>query len=76
MVDLLWFSILGLVVLFVLFALGLEVAFTLGLLGALGLYFYTGGTLGLSAMGPIAFTNSNSFVLTAIPLFILLGAFL
>lgn len=75
-------SIAGVLGLLTLLAIGLEVAFTLGLLGLLGLYFTLGqgipeiGIRELGAVGPIFFTNSNSFVLTAIPLFVLMGAFL
>lgn len=82
MVDAGVVSLVGVLGLFALLAMGLEVAFTLGLLGLLGLYFTLGhgvpetGIRELGAVGTIFFTNSNSFVLTAIPLFVLMGAFL
>lgn len=82
MVDVGVVSVAGVLGLLVLLAMGLEVAFTLGLLGLWGLYFTLGhgvpetGIRELGAVGAIFFTNSNSFVLTAIPLFVLMGAFL
>jgi tripartite ATP-independent transporter DctM subunit len=66
------FILLGLsfVLLFALLATGLQIAFALALVGIVGYFFYTGGP-GMTALIP--FRALDSFVLTAIPLFIFMG---
>ena len=54
------------VVLFILLAIGVQIAFALALVGIVGYFFYTGGP-GMTSL--IAFRALDSFVLTAIPLF-------
>jgi C4-dicarboxylate transporter DctM subunit len=56
-----------------LLAIGMPVNFALGLLGIAGLYFYGGVANSLSSAAMIAWSSANSFTLTAIPLFILMG---
>jgi C4-dicarboxylate transporter, DctM subunit len=55
-----------------LLAVGMPVNFALGLLGLVGLYFF-GGVDALSSAALIAWASANSFTLTSIPLFILMG---
>jgi tripartite ATP-independent transporter DctM subunit len=57
----------------VLLTMGMPVNFALGLLGMVGLYFFTGGAEALQAAAIVAFSSANNFTLTAIPLFILMG---
>jgi C4-dicarboxylate transporter DctM subunit len=51
---------------------GLWIAFGLGLAGVIVLVLW-GGPAALSALGPIAWNTVESFVLTSVPLFILMG---
>jgi tripartite ATP-independent transporter DctM subunit len=55
-----------------LLAAGMSVSFSMGLLGVAGL-FLIGGFSGLDPVGIVAWSSMNSFLLTAIPLFILMG---
>jgi len=55
-----------------LLAAGMSVSFSMGLLGVTGL-FLIGGFSGLDPVGIVAWSSMNSFLLTAIPLFILMG---
>lgn len=59
--------------LFLLLASGLLISCSLGFLGAIIIFFYQGGTTALGALGSIAFSTTNSFTLTAVPLFILMA---
>jgi len=58
-----------------LLAIGMEVAFAIGAVAIAGLYI-TGGAVELNSVGEIFFNTSTNFVLTAIPLFVLLGTIL
>jgi C4-dicarboxylate transporter, DctM subunit len=64
------------ILLFVFLASGLEIAFSLGLVGLIGLFFWQRGLTALVAMGEIAWDVSTSFTLMAVPLFIFMGAIL
>jgi C4-dicarboxylate transporter DctM subunit len=64
------------VLMFVLLATGLEVAFALGLVGVLGLLYLKGWTVGLGVVGSIAWTNATSFSFVAVPLFVFMSAVL
>jgi C4-dicarboxylate transporter, DctM subunit len=65
-----------LAVLFALFALGLEIAFSLGLVGLLGLLWLKGWTVGLGVVGSVAWSNASSFSFVAVPLFVFMSAIL
>lgn len=69
------FILLGIsfILLFALLAIGLQIAFALTLVGVIGYFFYTGGP-GMTSLIP--FRALDSFVLTAIPLFIFMGEIL
>jgi C4-dicarboxylate transporter, DctM subunit len=62
--------------LFVCFALGLEVALSLGLVGLIGLLWLRGWTVGLGVVGSVAWSNGTSFSFVAVPLFIFMSAIL
>lgn len=69
----LFMFILGLLVLLL---LGLPVAFSLGVTGMAGIYFFAGGTAVFSQMPLIAYKALDDFVLSAIPLYILMSQIL
>ncbi|MCF8042476.1 MAG: TRAP transporter large permease subunit [Desulfarculaceae bacterium] len=58
-----------------LMALGVRIAFSLGMVGALGVLFLL-PTPQLQVIAERAWTSVNSFAFTAVPMFILMGAFL
>jgi C4-dicarboxylate transporter DctM subunit len=59
--------------LLVLFFGGTPVAFTLAIVGTAGIYFFAGGSSGLPQVPMTAFSSVESFPLTALPLFVLIG---
>jgi tripartite ATP-independent transporter DctM subunit len=65
-----------LALLFVLFAMGLEIAFSLGLVGLVGLLWLKGWTVGLGVVGSVAWSNASSFSFVAVPLFVFMSAIL
>jgi tripartite ATP-independent transporter DctM subunit len=69
-------GLLLLALLFLFFALGLEIAFSLGLVGLLGLLYLKGWTIGLGVVGSVAWSNASSFSFVAVPLFIFMSAIL
>ena len=64
------------VLLFVLFALGVEISISLGLVGVLGLLYLKGFSVGLGVVGSIAWSNASSFSFIAVPLFIFMSGIL
>ena len=64
------------ILLFVFLASGLEIAFSLGLVGVIGLFFWQNGLNALVAMGEISWDVTTSFTLMAVPLFIFMSAVL
>ncbi|WP_439499129.1 TRAP transporter large permease subunit [Bosea sp. (in: a-proteobacteria)] len=73
--SLLWLgSLLGLTLLVLLFA-GVRVAFAMGIVGLLGLYFLLPQAQ-LPVLADRSWTSINSFTLTAVPSFVLMGALL
>jgi C4-dicarboxylate transporter DctM subunit len=62
--------------LFVLFALGVEISIALGVVGVLGLLYLRGFTVGLGVVGSIAWSNGSSFSFIAVPLFIFMSGIL
>ncbi len=65
-------AILLIVVLFVLMILGTEIAVSMGVVSALGLLFVVGRPI--DQLTTAAFDVMNSFTLTAVPLFVFMGA--
>ena len=61
---------------FLLLALGLEVAIALGLVGMLGLLYLKGFSVGLGVIGSIAWSNATSFSFIAVPLFVFMSGIL
>ena len=61
---------------FLLFAMGLEVSFSMGLVGVLGLLYLKGFTVGLGVVGSIAWSNATSFSFIAVPLFVFMSGIL
>jgi tripartite ATP-independent transporter DctM subunit len=62
--------------LFLLLAMGLEVSVALGLVGAAGLLYLKGFTVGLGVIGSIAWSNATSFSFVAVPLFVFMSGIL
>ncbi|HXU88997.1 MAG TPA: TRAP transporter large permease [Methylomirabilota bacterium] len=62
--------------LFLLFALGVEIALALGIVGVVGLLYLKGWTIGLGVVGSIAWTNATSFSFVAVPLFVFMSGIL
>ena len=61
---------------FLLFAMGLEISISMGLVGVLGLLYLKGWTVGLGVVGSIAWSNATSFSFIAVPLFIFMSGIL
>ena len=70
------FGTLLIALLFLLFALGVEIAIALGIVGVLGLLYLKGFTVGLGVVGSIAWSNASSFSFIAVPLFIFMSGIL
>src|SRR5699024_1463253 len=64
---------LMLIALFVLMVLGVPIAISLLISGVLGYMLVIGVTPGMNALAQTAFSDVNSFVIIAIPLFIFMG---
>jgi C4-dicarboxylate transporter DctM subunit len=61
---------------FGLFATGVEVAIALGVVGAVGLLWLKGWTVGLGVVGSVAWSNATSFSFIAVPLFVFMSGIL
>ena len=70
------FGTLLIALLFLLFALGVEISLSLGIVGVLGLLYLKGFTVGLGVVGSIAWSNASSFSFIAVPLFIFMSGIL
>ncbi|HUF92774.1 MAG TPA: TRAP transporter large permease [Candidatus Limnocylindria bacterium] len=62
--------------LFLLFALGMEIAIALGIVGVVGLLYLKGWTIGLGVVGSVAWSNASSFSFIAVPLFVFMSGIL
>src|SRR5256884_1684380 len=61
---------------FLLFALGVEISLSLGIVGVIGLLYLKGFNVGLGVVGSIAWSNASSFSFIAVPLFIFMSGIL
>jgi len=61
---------------FLLFAMGMEIALAMGIVGVLGLLYLKGWTVGLGVVGSIAWSNATSFTFVAVPLFVFMSGIL
>ncbi|MGE0715777.1 MAG: TRAP transporter large permease subunit [Alphaproteobacteria bacterium] len=73
--SMLWLGLLLGLTLVLLLVLGVRVAFAMGLVGLLGLYFLLPQTQ-LPVLADRSWTSINNFTLTAVPSFVLMGALL
>ena len=62
--------------LFVLFALGVEISISLGVVGVVGLLYLKGFSVGLGVIGSTAWSNASSFSFIAVPLFVFMSGIL
>ena len=61
---------------FLLFALGVEISLALGIVGVVGLLWLKGFNVGLGVVGSIAWSNGSSFSFIAVPLFVFMSGIL
>ena len=61
---------------FLFFAMGLEISISMGIVGVLGLLYLKGWTVGLGVVGSIAWSNATSFSFIAVPLFVFMSGIL
>ena len=61
---------------FLLFAMGLEISISMGIVGVLGLLYLKGWSVGLGVVGSIAWSNATSFSFIAVPLFVFMSGIL
>ena len=72
-------SVLGallIALMFLLFALGVEISIALGIVGVVGLLYLKGFNVGLGVVGSIAWSNASSFSFIAVPLFVFMSGIL
>jgi C4-dicarboxylate transporter DctM subunit len=65
----------GVVALFVFMLLGMPIGLTMGLIGFLGLVLINGVDAALIRLGLTAFSSTNSYLISLLPLFTLMGEF-
>jgi C4-dicarboxylate transporter DctM subunit len=70
------FGTLLIALMFLLFAMGLEISISMGVVGVLGLLYLKGWTVGLGVVGSIAWSNATSFSFIALPLFVFMSGIL
>jgi len=68
-------GVVGVIALFVFMLLGMPIGLTMGLIGFLGLVFINGVDAGLVRLGLTAFSSTNSYLISLLPLFTLMGEF-
>ncbi|MCF8130114.1 MAG: TRAP transporter large permease [Deltaproteobacteria bacterium] len=68
-------GILGIVLMFILLAMGMYIGIAMALVGFLGLCFLVGWDSGLSILGMTPLAEGSSYTLSVIPLFVLMGQF-
>ena len=67
--------IIGLVLVMVMIALGLPIAFSMATIGFIGLTFIIGTDASLAMIGQVFFDNGMNYTLSILPLFLLMGNF-
>ena len=68
-------GILGIVLMFILLAMGMYVGIAMAIVGFLGLCLLVGWQSGLSILGMTPLAEGSSYTLSVIPLFVLMGQF-
>jgi tripartite ATP-independent transporter DctM subunit len=68
-------GILGVIALFVFMLLGMPIGLSMGLIGYLGLVSINGVDAALVRLGLTAFSSTNSYLISLLPLFTLMGEF-
>ncbi len=68
-------GIVGVIALFVFMLLGMPIGLSMGLIGFLGLLFICGPEAALIRLGLTPFSSTNSYLISLLPLFILMGEF-
>jgi len=69
-------GVLLIALMFLFFAMGLEISISMGVVGVLGLLYLKGWTVGLGVVGSIAWSNATSFSFIAVPLFVFMSGIL
>ena len=68
-------GIVGVIALFVFMLLGMPIGLSMGLIGFLGLVFIGGPEAALVRLGLTPFSSTNSYIISLLPLFTLMGEF-
>ena len=68
-------GILGILALFVLLALRMQIGFAMALVGAVGVYLLTSYGAAIGVLGMVPFKAAANYTLSVIPLFMLMGQF-
>jgi len=71
--DPLWIGIIGFVALLTVLAAGLHIAFSMALVGTVGLLLTTGPRITLASLSLLPLSSVNSYGLVVIPLFVFMG---
>lgn len=70
-----WIGILGILVMFMLLAMGMYIGIAMALVGLIGLCMLVGTHAGVSILGITPIAEGSSYTLSVIPLFVLMGQF-
>jgi len=68
-------GILGILILFILMALGMPIAFSMGLVGFTGYCYVVGLDAGFSQLESVPYGVGSDYILSVLPLFLLMGQF-
>jgi tripartite ATP-independent transporter DctM subunit len=68
-------GIVGVIALFIFMLLGMPIGLSMGLIGFLGLFFISGPEAALVRLGLTPFSSTNSYIISLLPLFTLMGEF-
>lgn len=66
-------GVLGIVLMLLLMAVGMPIAIAMALPGFFGALYLMGAKASITAMGTIPFNHAHSYILTTIPMFVLMG---
>jgi tripartite ATP-independent transporter DctM subunit len=70
-----WVGVLGILLMFILLAMGMYIGVAMSLVGLLGLCIMVGWPAGSSILGITPLAEGSSYTLSVIPLFVLMGQF-